>query len=162
MTKKIKKFHNGDYNLNLLNSSTHPPTSEFIDTNLAHFLYPIINKPTRITSTTASLIDNIFIPSTQIANSQGGIILADISDHYPVFYLHFAASIIKEDRYIFSRSNTTQNKVSFSKKVQEANWSSVLETQTTQESYTNFHNIITKFYKDSFPVQKINRDTQTN
>ena len=50
----------GDFNINILNSQSHQPTNEFINLMLSNSLYPLISKPTRITSSTATLIDNIF------------------------------------------------------------------------------------------------------
>ena len=78
-------IHMGDYNLNLLSSDTHMPTNEFAEINFAQSLFPTINKPTRITATTATLIDNIFAPSSVITNCLSGILMWDISDHFPVF-----------------------------------------------------------------------------
>ena len=49
----------GDFNINLLNYDKHPSTEEFINTLNSYFLEPHILKPTRITSHTATLIDNI-------------------------------------------------------------------------------------------------------
>ena len=46
--------------------------------------YPLVSLPTRITDTTATLIDNIFTNNVdcQIAS---GLVMADISDHLPVY-----------------------------------------------------------------------------
>ena len=50
----------GDFNIDLLNMSTHQSTNDYIDINFTNSFLPLITKPTRITSTTATLIDNIF------------------------------------------------------------------------------------------------------
>ena len=46
------------------------------------YLVPLITKPTRVTSSTATLIDNIF---TNVPNVISGVITSDLSDHFPVF-----------------------------------------------------------------------------
>ena len=46
-------------------------------------LLPIIGKPTRITDNSATLIDNFFINGP--CNFESGILISDISDHYPIF-----------------------------------------------------------------------------
>jgi hypothetical protein len=51
-------YHMGDYNLDLLKADSHPLTNDFIDINFSRSLIPTIRKPTRITDTTATLIDN--------------------------------------------------------------------------------------------------------
>ena len=49
-------------------------------------LYPLISKPTRITSSSATLIDNIFTNNLEY-NMVSGIFYADLSDHLPVFQI---------------------------------------------------------------------------
>ena len=46
---------------------------------------PIIIKPTRITRSTATLIDNIFTYNLQQNEHLNGVILNDISDNLPIF-----------------------------------------------------------------------------
>ena len=48
-------------------------------------MLPTINKPTRITHTSATLIDNIYIKCNNYSELTSGIILSDISDHLPIF-----------------------------------------------------------------------------
>ena len=50
----------GDFNLDFLNTDLHSATNEFINALFSHFLYPLISRPTRLTSYSATLIDNIF------------------------------------------------------------------------------------------------------
>ena len=47
-------------------------------------LFPLITKPTGITSHSATLIDNIFTDIHDYAH-MSGVIVCDISDHFPVF-----------------------------------------------------------------------------
>ena len=56
----------GDFNINILNSHSHQPTNEFINLMTSNSLYPLISKPTRITSSTATLIDNIFTNNLEL------------------------------------------------------------------------------------------------
>ena len=73
----------GDFNINLLNEDVHTLTNDFINIMSSYSLYPSITKPTRITPTSATLIDNIFTNLNSYQTS--GIIVADVSDHLPVF-----------------------------------------------------------------------------
>ena len=50
----------GDFNLNLLNDHSHQRTGEFLDIMYSNMFFPLITRPTRITSSSATLIDNIF------------------------------------------------------------------------------------------------------
>ena len=78
----------GDYNIDLLKHSTHNPISEFLDLMFSNSFIPLINKPTRVTHKTATLIDNIF---TNIYKNENkyltGILTTDISDHYIIFHI---------------------------------------------------------------------------
>ena len=78
----------GDYNIDLLNSEKHDLTNEFVDVLYCNEFLPLISRPTRITSTSATLIDNIFTNNHDDLNcSLNGILVADISDHFPVFHI---------------------------------------------------------------------------
>ena len=78
----------GDYNINLLNIDKHAPSHEFTETMFAHGTIPAINKPTRVTNHSATLIDNIFcqIPSNT-NQTMSGIFYSDITDHFSIFYI---------------------------------------------------------------------------
>jgi len=73
----------GDYNIDLLKESSNKQISDFLNLIYSFSFYPTINKPTRITRTTATIIDNIITNST--AHHQSGIFIADLSDHLSVF-----------------------------------------------------------------------------
>ena len=61
----------------------HNNTQEFINTNYDSDLFPVITKPTRITHTSATLIDNIFLDSLLTGNITNRILIDDISNHLP-------------------------------------------------------------------------------
>ena len=72
-----------DHNLDLLKSSNHHPTQLFLENVLQYGLIPCITHPTRITKSSATLIDNIIVSRDIYNNTRSGIILSDISDHFP-------------------------------------------------------------------------------
>ena len=59
-------------------------TNKFLQCLNSLCMFPLINKPTRITNRSASLIDNIFTNAFGI-NHNSGILLNDLSDHLPIF-----------------------------------------------------------------------------
>ena len=69
---------------NLLNYVKHHPTREFVCINENNNLVPGITKPTRITNTSAILIDNIFVSDTYVPMIRSQIIIDDISDHLQI------------------------------------------------------------------------------
>ena len=75
---------NGYFNLNLMNHQSHSVTGEFLDALYSNMFFPLITRPTRITSHSATLIDNIFV-NQFFARSRSGLFFTDISDHLPIF-----------------------------------------------------------------------------
>ena len=73
----------GDFNINLLDEDIHVQTDDFINTISSYSMYPSITRPARITTKSATLIDNIFTNSHTKQTS--GIILYHLIDHLPIF-----------------------------------------------------------------------------
>ena len=71
----------GDFNINLLQDVS----INFLNVMSSVSLLPMISKPTRITETSATLIDNIFMSLPYECIS--GIITYPVSDHMPVFII---------------------------------------------------------------------------
>lgn len=59
-------------------------TDEFINIMYGMTLYPKITRPSRVTTHSATLIDNIFTNDIE-NNTVSGLLLNDFSDHLPVF-----------------------------------------------------------------------------
>ena len=83
----------GDFNLNLMNYQSHNLTGEFLDMMYFNTFFPLITRPTRITSHSATLIDNIFQNSLE-TNLLSSLLFTDISDHLPnLFYDYIFLSL---------------------------------------------------------------------
>lgn len=77
----------GDFNIDLLKWSEHESTSDFCNAMFSFGLRPFIDKPSRITKESATLIDSIFTNVHSHATS--GLFLNDISDHLPIFAIMY-------------------------------------------------------------------------
>ena len=75
----------GDFNYDLLNYANDLHTQTFLDTLASYSLIPLITKPTRITDTSATLLDNIFVSSP--SEFTAGSLISTFSDHFPVFFI---------------------------------------------------------------------------
>ena len=73
-----------DFNINLLNYDIHPPTNEFLDSLSSHYFLPNILQPSRITTNSKTLIDNIF-SNMAVPSIISGDLTASISNHLPQF-----------------------------------------------------------------------------
>ena len=58
-------------------------TQKFIELNLESNLLPCITRPTRITKSTATLIDKVLISKNLQGKQDSKILITDISDHLP-------------------------------------------------------------------------------
>ena len=72
----------GDFNVNLLNYNEHNQTNEFLDSLASNSFIPLILQPTRITSHSNTLIDNIF-SNVIHPDIISGNLTATISNHLP-------------------------------------------------------------------------------
>ena len=87
-TYKNRKLTLGiDHNLDLIKSDKHKSTQTYLELNFDRGLTPMITKLTRVTKTSATLIDNIFCSIGTIDYYESHILLTDISDHFPCLLL---------------------------------------------------------------------------
>ena len=74
----------GDFNIDLSKYGSHNDTENFYDLISSNGFRPLILQPSRVTSKTATLIDNIFCNNLDCF-SKGGNITCSISDHFLQF-----------------------------------------------------------------------------
>ena len=152
----------GDFNLNLLKIDEHLPTSEFLELMHANHFYPIINKPTRITENSATLIDNIFCNSLMNASFQG-VFYCDISDHFPIFNIEQNTSnTIESDTYIMKRMVNKKAMTLFLHRLKSISWTHIFENNCTVSSFNTFYEAFTKEYDLAFPIKRIRLKCKAN
>jgi len=74
-----------DQNIDFLKIDKNKYANDLLNLFVSIGMLPTINKPTRITHTSATLIDNIYITGKDYDQFTSGIILNDMSDHLPIF-----------------------------------------------------------------------------
>ena len=100
-----------DHNSDLLKQKIHHPTKLFVDKLLDSNMVPSITKPTRIAKSSATLIDNIFIPLELAAVSSSYIIVEDMSDHLPVLLVLNGVNIGKSCEHIIESCDLRPKRV---------------------------------------------------
>ena len=70
----------GDFNADLLKYDHYDEVADFLDAMYSKLLLPNISSPTRITSTSATLIDNIFTNNYDNTCTSGNLVTT-LSDH---------------------------------------------------------------------------------
>ena len=71
----------GDFNIDLLKTDDDANIDEYYNIISSNFLVPHITLPTRITSTSRTLIDNIFSNNLNFVHAVSGNLTVSISDH---------------------------------------------------------------------------------
>ena len=96
--------------MDFMKASKHTNTQKFLDYNLEMTLLPVITKPTRITDTSATLIDNILISSRLQHDYNSGLIISDMSDHLPtVIKLPNVKQDLKQQQILTYRKINEEN-----------------------------------------------------
>ena len=145
----------GDYNINILSAETHTMSGEFLEIMFSNMFVPLINKPTRVGKTSATIIDNILTNSKHFDSCLSGIFYTDISDHFPVFYIDNSLSISDDDTYIIKRSYSARNVENFKNDLSAMIWDEVLTIEDPQSAYTLFFKKLSDAYNKCFPLKKV-------
>ena len=144
----------GDFNLDLLQYNHHTPTQEFIDALFSFAFFPLISNPTRLTSSSATLIDNIFTNNLS-QNVLNGVVLNDLSDHLPGFAYFSGLTLTRDgENKAFMRKFTDENLHKFNESVSNTNWSSLVD-EDPNIAYSNFIQEYSIIYNACFPLKAI-------
>ena len=146
----------GDYNINLLNYDSHELTAGFVNSLYSYGFVPLINRPTRITPHSATIIDNIFTNNHEaLVKSYQGILVTDLSDHFPVFHINQTLISVEQDVFIVKRSFTAKNKHAFLEDLGAVDWQPIFNSSGTQAAFSQFHQKLMGLYDKNFPKRKI-------
>ena len=115
---------------------------DFLKLNLKNLL-PTISKPTRVTTKSATLIDNIFISTKLQQDVDPLILLNDISDHMPCMVtLYNQKKSLKESKKIKSRRLTDNTIQKINNDINTMNWSNDLTRLNAEDGFNMFHDRI--------------------
>ena len=159
ITKSKKVFALlGDFNVDLSKYGTHADTESFYDLTSANGFRPLILQPTRVTSTSATLIDNIFINNLECV-SKGGNITCSISDHFLQFsQIDIFDKVKYKDTPKYARNWRIFNKNEFESELNSVNWSEIIDPDIgTDLSLNRFYYKIEKLIDEMAPVKKLSR-----
>ena len=105
-----------------------------INVMISNTFYPLIRTPTRITHNTASLIDNKNLTNVIDKTSYAGILLDDISDHFPVYHVTHLSSTPVRDSFIYRRHINANNKQSLFLDLQNVSWDDICISSNPNEA----------------------------
>ena len=144
-----------DQNFDLLKVGTNGKSEDLLNLFLSHNMIPLISRPTRITSHSATIIDNIYIRNKHI-EFKSGIIITDLSDHLPIFgIINCNANYLTCDNCLefTHRSFTDEAIFSICNAIDNTDWST-LNSIDLHEAYAY---LITKLssYLDIYAPEKL-------
>ena len=141
---KLEKNHKQlilgmDHNFDLLKCNQHRPTKRFLYKMMDENMLPAITRPTRITSNTATLIDNVFISDQLQRNFDSGLIVDDISDHLSSIVLMKQTRITDKSPIEFDSRILTDDKLSRIKaEFMHVDWNGTLNNEDCSVNFENF------------------------
>ena len=145
-----------DHNHDLLKSDTHKQMEEFLDLMVNSEMWPTITHPTRVTQTSATLIDNIFISSKLHHQFNSMLILDDISDHLPSLVLLKQTKIKNREPIEFkSRKLTEANFAIIRRSLNQVDWNGVLNSNDCNENFNIFSEILEAKIEETAPLRTI-------
>ena len=143
----------GDLNIDVLKYNFCNSTNEYVNLLFANGFIQTINKPTRCTSSSATLIDHCL--TNVLSNTYSSTILTTtISDHFPIIIKIKASKNKIEQKVLEYRNFSLQNITNFKLMLQNENWQEVLNSSDTQSAYNAFHDKFFQLYELFFPLIK--------
>ena len=117
-----------DHNIDLLKASSHNKTQEFLEHCIEMNLLPCITKPTRITHSSATLIDKIFLSVGLHDASRSWILIEDLSDHFPCLTsIPNLSPDHSVDQYVNTRKLTDKVYAKIRSSLNQVCWQEILE-----------------------------------
>ena len=157
-SQRKKCFIMGDFNIDLLKSDENPHVNDFLNQMFSSSFYPLITRPTRITNSSATLIDNIFVNNLEEIYTSG-ILFTDLSDHLPIFQItgniQKKRKINTEKKYRQINDKTINQ---LCQALEKETWLDVFNNADTQEAYNLFYSKFYEFYDNSIPLKVAKND----
>ena len=150
-------YISGDFNLDLVSDNLNNYSKELINLFHRKNIYSLIDKPTRVTNSTATLIDHIW--SNDYNNSLANGIIYDnsISDHFPIFSIFkisnkFCNSKDQKSHTISFRKFSSDNILKFKNELQQVDWNLILSSNDANVASNNFSLIFNNIFNKTFPL----------
>ena len=150
-----------DHNFDLLKYSKHDLTQDLLELILDHGMFPAIALPTRITKTTATLIDNIFESKNLFKNYTIGVLINDLSDHLPCLLVSQGARALwNELRQVYCKKITPKIIKLIQEKLKRKDWSNIVYNKDLNSAFESFHNNLLSIVDSEAPYCKFTPSTK--
>ena len=141
-----------DHNLDFLKACSHGQTN-FIQYNLDLGMIPVITHPTRITKSSATLIDKIIVSQNFCGKYVGSILVNDMSDHLPTICVINSFTTVGRDQVIITSRNTRpKNMKALRTQLINHDWSQDLIDESPSVNMKKVHKVITNIVDNCIPM----------
>ena len=132
-----------DHNLDFLKADKHAGTKDFIHNSLDMGMVPTITKPTQITKSSTTLIDNIIVSENLCGKFDSNILINDISDHMPtVCVIRSLNTVKREPVVITSRDTRTKNVQALKAHLASYDWQHLLQSKSVDTNLETLQGIL--------------------
>ena len=132
-----------DHNLDFLKSIKHSGTNDFIHSNLDMGMIPTVTKPTRITKSSATLIDNIIVSENLCGSYHSNVLINDMSDHMPTICILSSFKMTKkEPTMITSRDTRPRNIKALKEHLNAYDWTGLLNSDSLDVNVDTLSNVL--------------------
>ncbi len=144
-----------DQNIDLLRAGDHSGTADFINMNFSYGLAPTVTKPTRVTHSSATLIDNFYVTSDSLVNSVSKIIQCDLSDHFPILLLMSGENCMKRQPLRFKARKVDDLAITKMKtKLRNYDWNN-FESLSVDQCFETIQTVIKNTLEQYAPEKEI-------
>ena len=150
----------GDFNIDLVKFGNHDKkTSDYINNIFPLGFMPMILKPTRISQTSATLIDHIY-SNDIFSSSTSGLIVTDVADNLGVFFLVIdkldtCSSQNKHEEPIKTHSMSPQNTIKLKHLLDQTDFTEISQMDCPDEVYNKFMQLYKSDFYSSFPLKSL-------
>ena len=146
-------FLYGDFNIDVLKYNSSTQVAEYIDLLFSFGFLQIVTKPTRVSDTSATLIDHV-LTNVCCNNYETVALCSLISDHFPICHFLPGSSNVCVPKMVEFRDFSEEAINKFKDSIQRYNWTHVTGSECAQTSYNNFSATFTHLYDTYFPLQQ--------
>ena len=146
----------GDYNIDLLQIDKLPLANNFVNTLFSSSFVPKISVPTRITSHSSTLIDNVLCSYPHDSSDiSSGVLLNKLSDHQS-YFASFTVKLMRTmpPKYIKIRKQTECNLMAFKASFHNSNvFEDVCDLNSdTNHNYDRFSSVVIESHDEHIPL----------
>ena len=150
----------GDFNYDLLDNKN-TTIMKFVDLLFDNSFYSLINKPTHITNSSATILDQIWTNTLSIS-VKSGILVHQILDHLPVLINTDLKHTEMANKPKYTRFFSQNNCHCFIQYLFQTDIEPILNSSDPNLAYNLFMNIYSTAFNKFFPIKQINSSQTQN